>query len=107
MISHTNANLTNVPCAGVGGGIAASATGCPPAANVLNTPTPTRISSVEMKRNVGRMNAAPVSFTPRRLITARIARMIRHIGKVYGISRDSTEVTAVTPAEIPTAAVRM
>ena len=43
-------------------------------ARLWKTPTPTVASNVPTKRNVGTMNAAPVSLTPRMLTMARNAR---------------------------------
>jgi hypothetical protein len=65
------------------------------------------IRRVPTKRKVGRMKAAPVSLTPRMLTRARAARMKRQRERVCGSSHCWSETIASTPAEMPTAAVRM
>ena len=92
---------------GNGGGMGSTGWGWPPAAIVLYTPTAISVSKVPMKRNVGTTKAVPVSFTPRRFTMARMARISRQRARVCGWNRGRAEVIAVTPAEMPTAAVRM
>ena len=72
----------NCTVCGNGGGIGSTGWGWPPAATVLYTPTAISVSKVPMKRNVGTMNAVPVSFTPRIFTTARMARINRHSARV-------------------------
>ena len=96
-----------ITVAGRGWGIAARATGWPPAAITRKKPNATVVSTVPTKRKVGPMNAAPVSLTPRMLTMARNASTSRHNSSVCGSSQGRSEITAPTPAVMPTAAVRM
>ena len=93
--------------AGSGGGTGATGIGCPPVTTVFHMPTAINVNSVPTNKNVGKINAVPVSFTPRKFTTTRSARMVRHISKVWRCRCGTADVNAVTPAEIPTAAVRM
>jgi hypothetical protein len=51
--------------------------------------------------------AEPVSFTPRTLIRVRMNRMARQSASVWGWSPGKAETSAPTPAEMPTAELRM
>ena len=51
------------------------------------------------------MNTTPVSWTPRILIKVRMASTARHSCNVWGCKPGAAEMSAPTPAEIPTAAV--
>ncbi len=56
----------------------------------------------------GAMKAAPVSLTPRRLTMARMARMTRQSSqRCVDAARARRRSRPSTPAEMPTAAVRM
>ncbi len=53
------------------------------------------------------MNTTPVSCTPRMFTMVRIASTPRQIESVCGCKLGTAEISAPTPAEMPTAAVRM
>ena len=91
-------------CMGAG---AATAMGCPPEANDLITPTTSVIESVPTKRYVGIAKAVPASRTPRRLRMVMTTRIPTQRTTVCGSKEGTAETKAPTPAEIPTAAVRI
>ena len=53
------------------------------------------------------MNTTPVSRTPRMFTSVRIPSTMRHNISVCGCKEGTAEIKAPTPAEMPTAAVRM
>jgi len=59
------------------------------------------------KRYVGAMKATPASRTPRKFTIVTRSRMPRQIDSVCGCKEGMAEMSAPTPAEMPTAAVRM
>ena len=59
------------------------------------------------KEIVGIAKARPASRSPRRFMMVTMTRIQRHSETVWGRSDGTAETSAPTPAEIPTAAVRM
>ena len=70
------------------------------------TPTPMTTSSVTTKRYVGIRKTTPVSRTPRMFTMVSSTRIRRQMRSVCGWREGTAEMSAPTPAEIPTAAVR-
>ena len=108
MMSQMNAKPTKWPVAGLGAGMAASGVGMTACGEGLYSPDDDqddeRPDEKEGRQDEG---CSGVLYAAQVHHRASMARMIRQSGRVYGIRLDSTEVTAVTPAEMPTAAVRM
>src|SRR5262249_47273302 len=87
-------------------GIDSTGAGWPPERTDLITPSPIITALQPMNRDVGIMKATPAPGSPRRLTMVMINRMERQIGGVCGCRLGTAEMSAPTPAEIPTAAVR-
>ena len=88
-------------------GGATTGTGLPCVAMTLYAPTPMVMSSVAMKKYVGIENAAPASLVPRMLTSVRMASTSRHSASRCGCRLGNAETRFSTPAEMPTAALRM
>ena len=97
----------NAAVAGGTAGMGITGCGWPPAWSAWKTPTAITISSVPVNKYVGIMKATPVSCTPRMLMMVRINSTPRQSSSVRGCKLGTAEISAPTPAEIPTAAVRM
>jgi hypothetical protein len=96
--------LTAAAAGGSGGG-ATAGSGAASARTVLTNPQPSMMNIVATKRYVGATNTAPVSRTPRKLTIVMNSKIIRHSAKVYGCHDGNADMSAPTPAEMPTAAV--
>src|SRR3984885_2009795 len=92
---------------GGGGGSAATGVGCPWLRRTRRSPAAMVMSSVPTKRYVGTAKTTPASRTPRRLMMVMRIKMPTHIEVVCGSNDGTAETNAPTPAEMPTAAVRM
>src|ERR1700683_869004 len=91
---------------GAGGGIA-TGTGCPTATMDLKTPNASAASKLPINKEVGNIKMMPACRIPRRLINVMSTKMLRHSSRVCGRRFGSAETSAPTPAEIPTATVKM
>ena len=103
----SSSHVVTTVCGAGGRGGATTGTGCPPLAKLRTTPIAIMANRLATNRQVGAMKSLPASRRPRRLMRAMMARMTRQSVRVCGCKRGSAEVSAPTPAEMPTATTRM